>query len=142
MPTKTPTVPEYATALAARATALLTELSSPGALTPAPETIRTIALDEFISTDDRLTLFAYSYQLEAARPAWSSGEPPRDGQFYAARGAIFEHDESGANSTPFLAYVRWSSTPGGFSGWLDDTGLALCSNIDARITIYAWSPRP
>lgn len=76
-----------------------------------------------------------------APSGWSHGDAPKDGQLYVAMGRVVGSDEWGGRSTPFLSQVRWGGS-GGWSGWVDECGLAIASDIDDRVCIDHWCALP
>lgn len=70
----------------------------------------------------------------AAPSGWAHGDAPKDGQLYVAMGRVVGSDEWGGRSTPFLSQVRWSGS-GGWSWWVDEHGMAISSDIEARVYI-------
>lgn len=78
-----------------------------------------------------------------AKPSgWTRGDAPKDGQLYVAIGRVVGSDEWGGRSTPFLSQVRWGGGSGGWSGWVDEHGMAISSDIEARVYIDHWCALP
>ena len=79
--------------------------------------------------------------LAPCSAGWVRGEAPKDGTLYVALGRMVGSDEWGGHSTPFLSHVRWGGS-GGWSGWVDERGMAISSDIDDRVYIDYWCALP
>lgn len=77
----------------------------------------------------------------AAPSGWTRGDAPKDGQLYVAMGRVVGSDEWGGRSTPFLSQVRWHCDAG-FGCWVDERGMAISSDIEARVYIDHWCALP
>lgn len=73
--------------------------------------------------------------------AWTCGKAPRDGKLFIAMGRILATDEHGGYSMPFLSRVRWGGSTG-WSGWVDEQGMAISSDLDAEVHIDHWIGLP
>lgn len=72
---------------------------------------------------------------------WVRGDAPKDGKLYVALGRMVGTDEWGGHSTPFLSHVRWGGS-GDWSGWVDEHGMAISSDIEDRVYIDHWCALP
>ena len=77
----------------------------------------------------------------AEHSSWAHGDAPKDGQLYVAIGRVVGSDEWGGRSAPFLSQVRWHCDAG-FGFWVDECGMAISSDIEARVYIDHWCALP
>lgn len=75
-------------------------------------------------------------QQQACSAGWTCGDAPKDGNLYVALGRMVGADEYGGHSTPFLSHVQWKT--GDWSGWVDEHGMAISSDIDDTVHIDHW----